>query len=298
MFDIRGMRILTLALLITPIAITTVGCMSHTIESRQRIVSKGGYVRPPTLMGRRSANGAVRVGGSAEVSLQGKEPAAPNGDVGGHLIPTGQAQGFLAVQLGPNFELGISAGAFFPETRESRHGMPLEVSDQPLFTGAIEGRAIVGGRVQTSINVGMRLAQIDYSWDYLDTCQGVTCPFSFERGGRLDVREYFPSFFGGVSVDIPLNDRISLLLGGAVEMMPSLPEQKTGIDRCQGLFCSGDVPSKPPEVEAGVGVTAFAGLNIYLTEALRARLLIQPVAYQPGGAMQYLVTQGGLEYAF
>ncbi len=298
MFDIRGMKILGLAVLVLGSSITTTGCMSHVTESRQRIVSRSAYSRPPALLGRRGEHGTVRIGGSAEYSLHGKDVEATAPDTGGHLVPTGQAQGFVAVQLGRNFELGISAGAFLQETRSSRALQPVPLKDGPLFTGSIEGRAILGRRVQTSINFGARLSQIDYSWDFVDVCTGSTCPFSVDAGGNLNETTFSPSFFAGVSVDIPLNDRISVLLGGSFEAMQSFEEQRVGTEVCTGGFCAGDIPSKPPTPELAIGMVAFAGLNIYVTEGLRARLLVQPVAFQPRGVTQYLVTQGGLEYSF
>ncbi len=297
-------------------AVTVTGCMAptKTIRSHQRISSRVPYARPPGLVGRRIGRGAVRLGATAEHSLMAKNEGVRKSGEGIQELSSTHGQVVLGFGVADVMELGLSLGAFAGEQRANNGPSPLELLSDPMFTGGTEARLVFGDRIQWSVNFGLRLHQVAFSWDYSDTCTGPDCDYFVDQGGALN--QVTPAFgaFTGFGVDIALNDRISLLVGGTLELLPTLPTSKTGLKQCGGsatLFdwdndgCVGAIPPKPPEVELGIGGSAYVGLGIHVFDSLRANLIVQPYSMAARSTesgrkdvAQYMTTQLGIEAVF
>ncbi len=270
-------------------------CKQYTVRSEQRIVSQSAYPRHSPLVGPRKGVGGARLGGSAEYSLVEATPEPGSEKRGGHLIPTGRAEGYVAFQVTRRLELGVSGGAYFADSRLSVDEAPLQLETESLGTGGFDGRLFIGDS-DLALNFGARLAKIHLVWDYEDKCTG-DCDFGTKTGGRVtDIMG--GSVYGGFGGSIPIGRRFRVILGVSVEAMTVMATREKGSLECGGGSCSDNRPPKPPEPHLGLGASVHGGLDMAVGGPLHARIMVQPVAHQPDGGTQYLVTQAGLEAAF
>jgi hypothetical protein len=239
----------------------------------------------------------VTLGGSAEYTLLGAEPGEGTPSEGGRFTPTGRAEGHVAVQLGSAFELGGSVSVYLPESNASVLNLPLELDLEPLLAGSIDTRVFLERRYDTSISVGLRFSQLRYSWDYQDRCTG-DCDFELKTGGGSNESTLGVGFYVGVGMALPLNDRIRVLVGTSFELLPYLKTSYEGEKTCTVLGCEGKLPPKPPEPSAGAGFIVYTGMDFMIVDGVRARFVLQPIAYQPWGDWQYFLAQGGVEFVF
>ncbi len=282
------------------------GCafMSYTVKSSQRIVSQSAYPRTSPLMGAGGGDGAIRVGGSAELAPRGSETAPDDPEDGARYTPVGEAEGWIAMQLGRRFELGVSLGAFFGERRGTVDTAPLPLKKARLMTGGLDARVLFDGLMQTSMTMGLRAHELRRSWDFEETCSGDCNGHPARKtGGGLDEVEWAPGTYFGVGFSPRLGDRVALLFGLALEVLPYFDTHAEGEMNCDEGSCDDGRPPKPPEVHYGPAMTTYFGLSVRIAGPLHGRVVVQPKVTSPKTkgekkVEQYALTRAGLELVF
>lgn len=247
-------------------------------------------LRPP-LLGRALKAGGVRVGGGVTWMPLGTEPEDP-GMGGVRVVPTGVADGWVSISTGRFFELGASVAVFLPTAQMPAHSpSPFADPAMALAQVTLDGRIFPHWPV--GIFVGLGTQEVETVW-LRRSCNNGQCS---ARGGGPGFT-WETTFRIGADVHVSLGERVGLVaaLGGQVASSARRYRLTTTVCWDDGS-CGGTSDHEPTVVQAGAAVVVL-GVELILTDWLRGRLTVQPLAYAGDGFVGYLVTGLAVEGVF